>query len=169
MQDGEFFVTDGIRFSAAQSSLSSLPEARATLATLACPPQQRQLQKRTIHSRPGKKSVAGAGGIAGVGQCGHRRCFADNGPGCVASPTRTAIKGETRRDLLWQGRLVLFLHAHLAVIAHVRAWRCLGSVVGREARTQTHANRPSVPKNIMKTMTKLLPLKHPVAVDTTNS
>ena len=46
--------------------------------------------------------------------------------------------------------------------APVRVWRCLGSVVGREARAQTHANRPSVPKNNMKTVAKLLPLKHPV-------
>ena len=75
------------------------------------------------------------------------------------SPTRTAIKGETRRDLLWQGRLVLFLHAHLAIKARVRAWRCLGSVVSGEARAQTHKNRLSVPKNIMKSSGQIVAFK----------
>ena len=65
MQDGEFFVTDGVRFSAAQSSLSTLPGAGARAGVFACPSQQRQLLQKTIHPRPGRKSVAAARGSAG--------------------------------------------------------------------------------------------------------
>ena len=99
-----------------------------------------------------------------VGQCGQRRCFVDSGPGCVcvASPTRTAIKGETRRDLLWPGPshplLTRGSGCHSAC-AGVAMSRTRGS---SKSKDTNHANRPSVPKNIMKAVTELLPLKHPV-------
>ena len=55
MQDGEFFVTDGVRFSAAQSSLSSLPGAGAALASSTASASEKD------HSSKTGKEVGGGG------------------------------------------------------------------------------------------------------------
>ena len=87
----------------------------------------------------------------------------------TATSDSAAIRGATLRDLLWRGHLVLFLPARLAATAQGRPWRCLGSVVGRRARTQTYANRPFVPKNFVNAVTELFLYNIQWAVDTKNS
>ena len=58
MQDGELFVTDGVRFST--NRLSTLPGAGGRAGVFACPPQQRQLQERDDSPMTGK-GVGGGG------------------------------------------------------------------------------------------------------------
>ena len=80
--------------------------------------------------------IANTASTAHVGLCGQRRCFVYAGPGCVASPTRSAERGATLRDLLWRGQLVLILPSRLAATTQGQARRCIGCVAGQKARAQ---------------------------------
>ena len=46
---------------------------------------------------------------------GQGRCFVESGPGCEASPTRTAVKGAALRAFLSRGHLVLTFSSRLPV------------------------------------------------------
>ena len=55
-----------------------------------------------------------------LGECGQGRCFVESGPGCEASPTRTAVKGAALRVLLRRGHLIHAIPSRLTIFARFR-------------------------------------------------
>ena len=146
MQDGEIFVTKSAWLS--RGPIAAVSE-RGPRRRLRLPSST---ASASVNDHSLRTEVGGGSGYtwkrwkcfrnSQAGQCGQRRCFVKSGPGCEASPTRTAVLGATLRDVLRRSHVVLILPLRPAATARKLARRYLESVVSCRERATTHADTP---------------------------